>query len=100
MQRELAEAYYKNNQFGRAVDAYTQCSWLILIILIPDQPLVMLRCCSLTKILDESLALVNRLLKRDPNNFVLKRLAMIIIMKLKQYDKALESCKDVYADIG
>ncbi len=91
MQRELAEAYYKNNQFGKAVDAYAQ------YMANPnhfdsDQP----RYAALLffdKKYDESLALVNELLKKDPNNFVLKRLAMYNYNELKQYDKALEAAK-------
>ena len=91
MQRELAEAYYENDQFGKAADAYA------LYMANPnhfdsDQP----RYATLLffdKKYNESMALVNKLLAEGSNDFVLKRLAMYNNMELKQYDKALEAAQ-------
>ena len=82
-QREMAEAYYKNGQYGKAVDAYglymsnpnhfdsDQARYGALLFF--------------DKKYEESLDLINKVLESDPDNFVAKRLAMYDNYELKRY---------------
>jgi tetratricopeptide repeat family protein len=90
-QRELAEAYFKDSKYNQAVEAYArymanpnhfesdQSRYAALLFF--------------DKKYQESLDLVDKMIVKNPNDFILKRLAMYDNYELKNYDKALTAAE-------
>ncbi len=87
-QRELAEYYYENEQFGLAADQYgkyiqnpnhfkkDETRYALLLFF--------------SKKYDESLALTRKLLAEDPDNFYMKRLEFINLDAMENFEEAVE----------
>lgn len=90
-QRELAEAYFKDSKFNKAVEAYArymanpnhfesdQSRYAALLFF--------------DKKYQESMDLVDKMIVQNPNDFLLKRLAMYNNYELKNLDKALAAAE-------
>ncbi len=90
-QRELAEAYFKDSKYNQAVEAYArymanpnhfesdQSRYAALLFF--------------DKKYQESLDLVDKMIVKNPNDFILKRLAMYDNYELKNFDKALTAAE-------
>ncbi len=88
-QRELAESYYRADQFNNAVTAY-EVYMANPNAFVTDRP----RYAALLyydKRYDESLDLTEELLKSFPDNLMLKRLAMYNNYEIKDYTAALKA---------
>ena len=88
-QRELAESYYRADQFNNAVTAY-EVYMANPNAFVTDRP----RYAALLyydKRYDESLNLTEELLKSFPDNLMLKRLAMYNNYEIKDYTAALKA---------
>lgn len=97
-QRELAEKYYDNEQFGLAAEQYgkyiqnpnhfkrDETRYALLLFF--------------SKKYDESLALTRKLLAEDPNNFYMKRLEFIDLAAMEKNEEAAEKGAKFIASKG
>ncbi len=88
-QREMAEAYFKDEQYTKASKAY-ETYMQNPNHFESDRP----RLATLLfygKNYDESLSLAQEILKNDPQNFVIRRIVMYDNFELKNYDAAEEA---------
>lgn len=94
-QRELAEKYYQNDQWAKAASAYgdyinnpnhfTEDEVRYSVLLYYGQHY------------DESLAIANKLLASDPNNFQLQRIAFLDKAAMKDYTAAKQLAQRFFA---
>lgn len=94
VEKELAAVYYSQGEYRNAIDAYEQFihSNCASARDLTKYGMVLF----LAKDYGKSLDLVNQALKRDPDNTILRRLAMYDNYELKEYSKGLQAAQTFF----
>lgn len=94
VEKELAIVYYSLGEYREAIDAYEQFihSNCASVDDFTKYSMVLF----LAKDYGKSLDLVNKALERDPDNVILKRLAMYDNYELKEYSKGLQAAQTFF----
>lgn len=94
-QRELAEAYYKNQQYTKAALAYE--SYVANPNHFVEDRARLATLLFYSKRFDESYDLAKSILANEPNNFVLNRVILYNLYELKRYEEAKELAAKFFA---